>query len=119
MQSIYYNDHDNTFEDDFGCVFYNISELLPNDKIIKYKRIGGTYYSSMNGKTIEIDFPIRDEERLIIYSQEDNSFTDEDDNLVFNIFNIITTMDLLLFKSNKVSAYIRGIQGELIEFLYL
>jgi hypothetical protein len=119
VQSIYYNDYNNTFEDDFGCIFYNISELLPSDEIIKYKQVGGTYYSTFNGETIEIDFPIRDNYILIAYYQETNTFMDEDDNIIVNIFSLIPANELFMFKRNKKNAVIKGNQDRIIDLLYI
>lgn len=52
IRSIFYDDNDNTFED--GQIEYDISDIMPFNEIMKYKRIGGIY---------EIVFPIRDTDR--------------------------------------------------------
>ena len=119
MQSIYYNDLDNTFEDEEGNFIYDISGFLPNDKILEYKQVGGTYYSYVNGETIEIVFPIIDNYRLIAYYEKDNMFTDDNDNLIVNILSIVRPNDLLLFKQNRKSMLIKGIQGRTIDLLYV
>ena len=119
MQSLYYIDYNNTFEDDDGNILYDISDLLPKDKIMEYKQRGGTYYSSSDGETIEIDFPIRDNYRLLSYYQESNTFTDADDEIIVNIFSIITPNNLFMFKKNKENVVIKGIQGRVIDLLYI
>jgi len=119
VQSIYYDDYNNNFEDDFGNTVYNIANLLPTDKIIEYKQKGGTYYSELNGEVIEIVFPIRDNYRLIAYYQETNTFMDEEDTPIFNMFSLLTSTDLYLFKRNKKNAVIKGIQGQIVDLLYI
>ena len=119
MQSIYYDDYNNTFENDFGEIIYNISKLLPSDEILHYKEVGGTYYSEFDGVTFEIHFPIRDNYRLIAYYPEDNIFMDEYDEMITNIFSLISSKDLYLFKKNKENVVIKGIQGRIIDLLYL
>lgn len=119
MQSIYYDDYNNTFENDFGEIIYNINKLLPADEILHYKEAGGTYYSEFDGVTFEIHFPIRDNYRLIAYYPEDNIFMDEDDEMITNIFSLISSKDLYLFKKNKENVVIKGIQGRIIDLLYL
>ena len=119
MLSIYYNDYDNTFEDMDGNMLYDISNYLPIEKIMKYKQIGGTYYSSVGGDDFEIVFPIRDNYRLIAYYQETNTFLDEEDVPIFNIFDMLKPNDVFMFKKNKKNAVIKGVQDRIIDLLYI
>lgn len=118
--SIYYNDNDNSFMDDFGSIEYDISDIMPLKMVIRHKEIGGTYYAKniTPGIIYEIEFPIRDTDRSLIYYSIDNTFNDEDDEIVFNIFSIITPNDVYLFKRNRRNICIRGVQGGMIDLVY-
>ena len=118
---IYYNYNTNAFTDEFGQVRYDISDIMPFGQIMLYKRIGGAYYCKANseGEVFCVNFPMSiDSNRKIIYYPIDNTFNDEDDEIIFNIFSILTPNDLLLFKQNKQSICIPGPQGGMIDLIY-
>jgi len=118
VQSIYYNDNTNSFEDDFGNVEYDISDILELEQVIYYKKVGGTCYSNVGGEDFKIEFPTKGLSRSIYYDPKENVMLDEDSNIIYNIFSLITANDLFLFKKNKESINISGIAGETIEMVY-
>jgi len=113
--SIYYNDSDNSFEDDSGEFFYDISDIMPIDDIAKYKKVGGTYYYIINGESVEIEFPIRDSIRTLNYDALTNVMYDEEGDILFNMFSIITPNDLYMFKTEKQSITITKPSGDILE----
>jgi len=119
--TIFYDDNENVFIDDFGVITYDISHLMPPEKIALYKRIGGTYYSRMfdaDEVMYEITFPIRDKDRHLYYYADDNTMHDEDDYVAFNILNIMSSNDLFLFKKGKKDMLTHTISGGILELTY-
>lgn len=116
--SIYYNVNENTFEDEDGDDSYDISEIMDNDQIIFYKKIGGTCYANVSGEDFEIVFPIPDEERTLYYDLDMNVMYDEYGNTVFNIFSIISPSDLYLFKKEERSKEVPGVNGGSVELIW-
>jgi len=120
---ICYNDNNNTFEDEMGQIEYDISDIMPIDQILFFKKNGGTYYTDGSRdehdiQTFAISFPIRDLERSIYYDRFTNMFDDEYGELVFNIFSIITPNDLLLFKQNKKTIFVNNLKGGVVKMVY-
>ncbi|MFA6661466.1 MAG: hypothetical protein WCS56_00365 [Bacilli bacterium] len=118
-KSIYYNVNENTFEDDDGDTdIYDISEILENDQIIYYKRVGGTCYAHVDGEDYEVVFPIPEEERTLYYDIEENVMYNEYGDTVFNIFSIISPNDLYLFKRERHSKEVPGVNGGSVELIW-
>lgn len=117
-QSIYYNDLDDTFEDEDGGIEDNISDIMPIEDIIYCKKVGGTYYYTVGCEDFEVVFPINDHERSIYYDVADNSFEDEEGNTIYNIFSLISPNDIYLFKENKKNINLPGPTGN-IELVYV
>ena len=117
--TIYYDDNINLFKDEDGIEF-EITSIMSNDDIIYYKKVGGTYSIVKSDDIVyEVDFPFNNGyNRILIYWKEDNLFTDEEGQIIFNIFSLITPNDLYLFKKNKDNATIDGLQGGVIDIVY-
>lgn len=117
--TIYYNDNDNTFQDDYDADYeYDILSIMENDQIIYYKRVGGIVYSQVDDEEFEIVFPIRDQDRTLYYDIEANVIYDEHGINLFNIFSVITPNDLYLFKNKKETIEIRGTNGHMVELIW-
>jgi len=119
--SIWYDDNDGSFTDEFGTVEYDITDIMPFDQVMFYKREGGAYYSIMqehNGVIFKIEFPTRDIDRLLYYDLEENIMIDEAGNAVFNLYNIIRPNDFMMFRRNKESVIVVGIWGGYIELVW-
>jgi len=114
---IYYNDTTNTFDDDGA-----ISVLIPIKKLISHKKTGGIFYykdPDNYDRTYKVWFPIRELDRTLGYYAKDNTFTNEDDEIMYNLFSLITTNELFMFKKNKKSICIlNGLQGGKVSLLY-
>jgi len=116
--AIYYDPNTNLFTDD-DDIEYGVSSIMSSNDIIKFKKNGGTYCTRIEGESYMIDFPKpRDENRTIIYFEKDNTLRDELNEIIFNIFSIITPNELYLFKYNKESVVLDGIQGGLVHLIY-
>lgn len=118
LVSVYYNDNDNTFEDEGGQIEYDISGIMPFDQLMFYKKNGGTYYSTVKGEDYEIEFPVRGEAREIYYDVVTNMFEDEDGDFIFNIYNIVTPNALLLFKKHEESVFVSNVKGGIVHMVY-
>ena len=117
--TIYYNDNDNTFKDDYDADYeYDILSIMENDQIIYYKRVGGIVYSQVDDEEFEIVFPIRDQDRTLYYDIEANVIYDEHGINLFNIFSVITPNDLYLFKKKKETIEVRGTNGRMVELIW-
>jgi len=115
-RSIYYNDNTNTFEDEYCADYdYDISNLMENDQILFYKKMGGNVYTRVDDEDFEIVFPVRDEDRTLCYDIDDNTMCDEYGPIVFNIFNIVYPSVLYLFKKNRKTVNVIGINGCKVE----
>ena len=110
---IVYDDNANVFLDENGRV-YNMDGVMPSVDLLRYKMVGGTYYT----QTHEIDFPIRDLNRIIHYSTEFNMFFDEEGDIVYNIFAVVAPSVISLFRKKKVTMVVNGISGGLVEIRY-
>jgi len=118
IMTILYNDNHNLFTDEFGQVEYNISDIMPIDTVLYYKREGGTYRSKINGEIFDIEFPFREVNRSIYYDPVNNIFEDEEGDFIFNLYSIIRPNDLLLFKKEKRTIFVNGIRGGRVEINY-
>jgi hypothetical protein len=118
VTSIYYNDNYNTFEDIYGITEYDISDIIPPDKIVHYKKVGGTYRAKIEGKLFDIEFPDQHLNRQLYYDIEANVMCDEDGFPIFNIFSIISANDLFMFKKNEKTVKVYGILGGLVELIW-
>ena len=113
---IHYDDTTNTFDDDGA-----ISGIIPIKKLIKHKKQGGTYYyedPDDEDRVYKVEFPYRELDRTMVYDSSTNLFEDEDGEIMYNIFSLITTNDLFMFKTNKKSVQIEGAQGGMITLIY-
>ena len=119
VHTIYYDDNANTFEDDFGSNI-DISKIMPIKEIIRYKQIGGIYYSKYNVNDVvyEVEFPIRDLNRSLYYDSQSNKIFDEFGDLIYNIFSIVSPNMLSIFRNKKKTMTVYGINGGLIELIY-
>ena len=119
--TVYYDANTNSFRDDWGITVYDISNIMSNENIMLYKKAGGTFYCcDSEGLIYQVEFPTSiSVDRTIVYYEDDNTMTDEEDEMMFNIFSIITPNDLLLFKKNRKSICIEGTQGGKINLVYL
>lgn len=117
--SIYYNDNDNTFEDDFGIVEHSVIGIMTVEDMIYYKQVGGTYYRVFNGIRYELVFPFREDTRALQYDSESNMMYDEDGEIVFNIFSIIDPNTLYLFKKNKKDMEAMSISGGYVSLMWI
>ena len=116
--SIYYNDFDNTFEDEHGATEDNLDGIMSNEDILEYKQVGGTYYREVNGSMYEIVFPIRDAKRVFHYDIEENVMFNEDGIMMFNIFSVIRPSSLMLFKKGKKTMEVDTITGGWAELIW-
>lgn len=116
--TIFYDDNTNTFEDDYGNVENSVVDIMSQDDMIYYKRVGGTYYRDIGGVSYEIVFPMREPNRTLYYDIDLNVMMDEDCFPIFNIFSIISPNDLYLFKKNKESVEVRGVNDGFIELIW-
>lgn len=127
--SIYYNDNDNTFEDEYGDTEMDVSDLMSAEDIIRAKQVGGTYYFTTTyglpkGTTVypntqyEIVFPINDSDRTLYYDVEENIMLNETGEVVFNIFSIVHPNDLYLFKKKRDTMKVRGVSGGSVELIW-
>ena len=121
VSSIYYDDNTNSFEDEDGSIIYDLSKIISPNKLLNYKEVGGTYYFPSDNPNVrwEVVFPIREDTCLIYYDVEENTMTDEEENIIYNIFSFITPNDLLLFKRNKKDVYIPGLKGGMVNMIYV
>lgn len=119
VYSIYYNSNTNTFEDDFNSDI-DVYKLMPIKDIVKYKKIGGTYYTKPNelGIIYEIEFPVNDDKRYLNYDPNLNIIFDEYGYIVYNISHFISPVMLSIFKQKKQSMILNGENGEVIELIY-
>lgn len=115
VRYIEYDDKANQFLDEDGSVF-DASKVITLKDIIEYKRVGGVYYSSDN--TYEIDFPIRDTNRILHYDSNLNMIVDEEGDTIYNIHAIVSPMMLSLFKTKKQTMVCYGTNGGLVELVY-
>jgi len=114
--SIHYDDTTNTFDDD-GAV----SIIIPIKRLNNHKKTGGTfYYKDLDDDDIlyKVKFPFRELDRTMVYDTDTNMFDDEDGNIMYNIFSLITTNQLFLFKKNKKSVCLDGIHGGKVSLIY-
>ena len=114
--TIHYNDTTNTFDDD-GAV----SVIIPLKKLISHKKTGGKFYykdPDDEDRLYKIIFPYRELDRTLVYSTDDNMFEDEDGEPMYNIFSLITANQLFLFKNNKKSVCLDGLQGGKVSLIY-
>ena len=116
--TLYYNDYNNTFEDDDGDDSYDISIIMENDQLMYYKKMGGTIYANVDTGDFEIVFPVKDNNRTLYYDIKENVMYDEYGNTMFNIFSLIMPSSLALFKTNKYSMEVRGMYGGMVELIW-
>jgi hypothetical protein len=120
--TIYYNDNENTFEDEDGDESYDISEIMDNDQIMSYKKDGGTCYhrigNDIDGQDFEVVFPTRPTDRTLYYDIKENVMYDENGHTAYNIFNIITPNELYLFKHKKETMDVAGVHGGSVELIW-
>lgn len=119
VYSIYYNSNTNTFEDDFNSDI-DVYKLMSIKDIVKYKKIGDTYYTKPNelGIIYEIEFPVNDDKRYLNYDPNLNIIFDEYGYIVYNISHFISPVMLSIFKQKKQSMILNGENGEVIELIY-
>ena len=123
-RTIYYNDNNNTFEDEYGADYdYDISEIMENEQVLYYKKVGGTVYSHIkgdgeDGEDFEVIFPIRDINRTLYYDVQENLMYDEYGATAFNIFSIVLPSYLYLFKQNKNTIEVPGVNGGFVELIW-
>ena len=115
---IYYDDNTNMFIDEYGITEDSVVDFMSYDDMMHCKRVGGTCYHDLDGVTYIIDFPIRDDRRLLMYDSIANVIYDEGGAIVFNIFSIITPNELFLFKIKQESTILDMIDGGLVELQY-
>jgi len=119
VTTIYYDYNKNLFYDEFGQIEYDITDIMPFEQVMIYKKVGGTYYTKINGEVFEIEFPISiSNDRALYYYAKDNTMCDDDGDIIYNIFSIITPNDLMLFKKGKETVWIKDIDGDNIELVY-
>ena len=119
VQTIYYDSNSNLFLNEVDGLECEISDIMEIEQILYYKKVGGTVYANMYGEEFQIIFPIPTiSDRTIYYCAKDNTFMDEEDNILFNIFSLITPNDLFLFKKNKKNKTIIGIDGIIVRIMY-
>ena len=114
--AIQYDDTKNTFDDDGA-----ISGIIPIKKLIKHKKQGGTYYyedPDDEDRVYQVEFPYRELDRTMVYDSYANLFENEDGEIMYNIFSLITTNELLMFKKNKKSVCLDGLQGGKVSLMY-
>ena len=122
MEIVYinYDANRNIFEDEDGTE-YKISSIMSDSDIYHYKDVGGVYYFNDLKEYVryEVLFPSKHLNRSLYYDKASNIFYDELGNLVFNIFDIITSNDLFLFKKRKSNIIIKGIiKDSIIKIIY-
>lgn len=118
--SIYYDDNTNSFEDENGW-FVDIipNDVVPIEEMARNKRLGGSYYYKVDEEiTYEIVFPIRESNRTLYYDAEENIIYDEEDDIVFNIFSIVSPNDLYIFKKGGETIEVCGVLGGLVELIW-
>lgn len=118
--TINYDYNEDIFRDEWGIEF-DILSIMTYQQIDHYKRVGGTYSIAIKEDNIiyEVDFPTSNGlNRNIIYWKADNLFTDEEGEVLFNIFSLLTPSDIYLFKRNKESVVIWGLQGGNVSIIY-
>jgi hypothetical protein len=114
--SIHYDDNKNSFDDDGA-----ISGIIPIKRLKTHKKTGGIFYykdSDDENITYKVIFPIRELDRMLYYYSQDNTFDDEDGNIMFNLFSLIPPNDLFMFKKNKKSVCLDGVHGGKISLIY-
>ena len=123
-RTIYYNDNNNTFEDEYGADYdYDISEIMENEQVLYYKKVGGTIYAhigsdDIEGEDFEVIFPIRDTNRTLYYDIKENVMYDEYGATAFNLFCIILPSYLYMFKKNKKTMDVPGVNGGTVELIW-
>ena len=113
--SIHYDDTKNTFDDDGA-----ISGIIPIKKLIKHKKQGGIFYyedPDDEDRVYKVEFPYRELDRTLVYYAPDNTFEEEGEPM-FNLFSLMTPNDLFMFKKNKKSVCIDGVQGGKTMLMY-
>jgi len=115
---IYYDDNTNIFTDEYGNTEDSVVDIMTYDDMLHYKKVGGTCYHDLGGVTYIIDFPVRDNNRVLYYDVAENYIYDEKGCIVFNIFSIITPNDLFIFKYKKETMMFDTLSGGAVELQY-
>lgn len=115
--TIYYDRNSNTFEDDFNSNI-DVYKLMSKKGIVKYKQIGGTYYTNKSGIVYEIEFPIDDLNKTLSYDSNLNMIFDEYGHIVYNIFHFVSPIMLSIFKQRKEKMIVNGKNGGFVELIY-
>ena len=56
---------------------------------------------------------------VLHYDSEENVMKDTNGYIIFNIFKLITSNDLYLFKRNMKNMFVTGLSGKKVALLYL
>ena len=98
----------------------DVSKLISYDELVSFKAIGGIYYHDdieLNTR-YEIIFPINDIDRTLYYDVKENIMYDEYGAVMHNVFSIVDSNTLHLFKKGKKTVEVRGILGGTIELVW-
>ena len=121
LPTIYYDANTNLFKDDDGIEYGIPENIMSFDMVMLYEKVGGTYHVKdfEYDEEYDIYFPTPiNLNKSIAYDSNDNTLTDEDGNIMYNIFSLITPNVLFLFKKNKEFMCVEGLQGGLIDLVY-